>query len=156
MRYSVAVRRCRPELTIPPDDLPSSCRISAFWLLLLPATTNRTSTSATATLKELYLSFDDKVISMRVRSRSCTKAQSETASTRLLWAGGYYADKEYYFATIRVAGLQKHGCARRFVSANGSCARLELKAKGEKSVGLTGVSNAGAVRTMAGDEEGRA
>lgn len=65
------------------------------------------------------------------------EAQPETAATRLLWAVGYYADKDYYFPTIRVAGLPKLKRGQNFVSANGIVrgARLELKAIGEKSVG---------------------
>jgi hypothetical protein len=65
------------------------------------------------------------------------EAQSETAATRLLWAVGYYADKDYYFATIHVAGLPKLKRGRKFVSSDGTVrgARLELKVKAEKSVG---------------------
>jgi len=65
------------------------------------------------------------------------EAQPETAATRLLWAVGYYADKDYYLPTIRVTGLPKLKRGGKFVSSDGTVrgARLELKTKGEKSVG---------------------
>lgn len=65
------------------------------------------------------------------------EAQSETAATRLLWAVGYYADTDYYLPTMHVTGLPKLRRGRKFVSPAGTVrgARLELKEKGEKSVG---------------------
>lgn len=65
------------------------------------------------------------------------EAQPETAATRLLWAVGYYVDKDYYLPAIHVSGLPKLRRGRKFVSADGTVrgARLELKEKGEKSSG---------------------
>jgi len=65
------------------------------------------------------------------------EAQPETAATRLLWAVGYFADRDYYIPAIHVVGLPRLKRGRKFVSADGTVrgARLELKAKGEKSVG---------------------
>jgi hypothetical protein len=43
------------------------------------------------------------------------EAQAETASTRLVWAVGYFAEEAYYFEEVRVEGLTRLSRGREFV-----------------------------------------
>jgi hypothetical protein len=47
------------------------------------------------------------------------EAQSETVSTRLVWAAGYFAEEAYYFRRARIRGLPKLSRGREFVHARG-------------------------------------
>ncbi len=57
------------------------------------------------------------------------ESQPETAATRFLWAAGYFADEDYYVATLTVKGLPELRRGREFVSPGGVVrgARLERK-----------------------------
>jgi hypothetical protein len=46
------------------------------------------------------------------------EAQSETVSTRLVWAVGYFAEEAYYFDQVRVERLPRLSRGREYVSAN--------------------------------------
>jgi hypothetical protein len=46
------------------------------------------------------------------------EAQSETVSTRLVWAVGYFAEEAYYYDRIRISNLPKLSRGRRFVYGN--------------------------------------
>jgi hypothetical protein len=55
------------------------------------------------------------------------EAKPETAATRLLWAVGYFADVNYYFPQLQVAGMRKLSRGQKYVSPEGIVygARLE-------------------------------
>jgi hypothetical protein len=63
------------------------------------------------------------------------EARSETAATRLIWAAGYFVDKNYYLPQIRVRGLMKLHRGQEFVSKDGlvSGARLERESRSLES-----------------------
>jgi hypothetical protein len=63
--------------------------------------------------------------------------QSETASTRLLWAAGYFVDEDYYLPELMVKGLTTLRRGQEFVSAGGMVhgARLERKPTTVKKLG---------------------
>src|SRR5215213_5203557 len=44
------------------------------------------------------------------------EAQSETVSTRLVWAVGYFAEETYYFDSVRVEGMQRLSRGREHVT----------------------------------------
>jgi hypothetical protein len=46
------------------------------------------------------------------------EAQSETVSTRLVWAVGYFAEEAYYFDTVRVRGMKPLSRGREYVAGN--------------------------------------
>jgi len=46
------------------------------------------------------------------------EAQSETVSTRLVWAVGYFAEEAYYFDEVRVEGMRRLSRGREYVSGN--------------------------------------
>ena len=46
------------------------------------------------------------------------EAQSETVSTRLVWAVGYFAEEAYYFDEVRIAGLPRLSRGQEYVSGN--------------------------------------
>ena len=46
------------------------------------------------------------------------EAQSETVSTRLVWAVGYFAEEAYYFDEVRVNGLPRLSRGREYVTRN--------------------------------------
>jgi hypothetical protein len=64
--------------------------------------------------------------------------QSETASTRLLWATGYFVDEDYYLAELKVAGMQKLRRGQKFVTGDGVVrgARLERKDKKVRKIAI--------------------
>lgn len=47
------------------------------------------------------------------------EAQSETVSTRLVWAVGYFAEEAYYFDEVQIEGLPRLSRGREYVSAGG-------------------------------------
>jgi hypothetical protein len=55
------------------------------------------------------------------------EVQAETASTRLLWAAGYFVDEDYYLPEIKVDGLPKLRRGQQFVSGAGIVHRVRLK-----------------------------
>jgi hypothetical protein len=60
------------------------------------------------------------------------ESQSETVSTRLVWAAGYFAEEAYYFKRARIRGLPKLSRGREFVHARGVVrgARFEPRRNG--------------------------
>ena len=46
------------------------------------------------------------------------EAQSETVSTRLVWAVGYFAEEAYYFDEVRINGLPRLSRGQEFVSGD--------------------------------------
>lgn len=48
------------------------------------------------------------------------EAQSETVSTRLVWAMGYFAEEAYYFDEVRIENLPKLSRGRDFVLTDGT------------------------------------
>jgi len=61
------------------------------------------------------------------------EAQSETVSTRLVWAVGYFAEEAYYFEEARVEGMRRLSRGREYVTGNGvRGARFEPKREGVK------------------------
>ncbi len=65
------------------------------------------------------------------------ESQAEVAAARLIWAAGYYVDRDYYFDQLRVESLPKLHRGQKFVSADGVVhgARLKLKSKESKKLG---------------------
>lgn len=63
------------------------------------------------------------------------EAKPETASARLMWAAGYFADEDYYRAQIRVQGMKPLSRGKKYVSDGGLVreARLERADEGKKS-----------------------
>ena len=59
------------------------------------------------------------------------EAQSETVSTRLVWAVGYFAQEAYYFDQVRIENLPKLSRGRDFVASDGTIvgARFEPERK---------------------------
>jgi hypothetical protein len=49
------------------------------------------------------------------RGKTGVEARPETAATRLLWAVGYFANENYYFPELKVAGLQPLQRGHEFV-----------------------------------------
>ena len=47
------------------------------------------------------------------------EAQSETVSSRLVWAAGYFAEESYYFKRARIRGLPKLSRGKEFVLPRG-------------------------------------
>src|ERR1700676_4051150 len=74
---------------------------------------------------------------VRWRVKLGQEPQSETAATRLLWAGGYFVDEDYYLAELKVTGMPKLRRGGNFVSDDGTVhkARLERKLKEVKKLG---------------------
>jgi len=62
---------------------------------------------------------------------------SETASSRFLWAAGYFVDEDYYLEALRVTGMPTLNRGANFVSTDGTVhkARLERRLDGEKKLG---------------------
>ncbi len=44
------------------------------------------------------------------------EAKSETVSTRLVWAVGYFAEESYYFPEVRIEGMKRLSRGREYVS----------------------------------------
>jgi hypothetical protein len=61
------------------------------------------------------------------RIKLAEETHAETASTRLLWAAGYFADEDYYLAELKVAGMPKLSRGGEFVSADGTVRGARLK-----------------------------
>lgn len=59
------------------------------------------------------------------------EAQSETVSTRLVWAMGYFAEEAYYFDQVRIENLPKLSRGRDHVASDGTIigARFEPERK---------------------------
>lgn len=59
------------------------------------------------------------------------EAQSETVSTRLVWAMGYFAEEAYYFDEVRIENLPRLSRGRDFVLTDGTVvgARFEPERK---------------------------
>src|ERR1044071_8581641 len=58
------------------------------------------------------------------------EAQSETASSRLLWAVGYNAEESYYFDRARIEGIQRLSRGQKFVHGDSVLgARFEPRRK---------------------------
>lgn len=62
------------------------------------------------------------------------EARPETAAARFVWAMGYYADEDYYVATLHVPGMPKLARHSHHVERDGTVhgARLERHIKGQK------------------------
>jgi len=62
--------------------------------------------------------------------------QSETASTRLLYAAGYLVDEDYFLPAIKVSGLRKLKRGEQFISPDGTAhiVRLKRRDKEEKKI----------------------
>jgi hypothetical protein len=60
------------------------------------------------------------------------EAKSETVSTRLVWAVGYFAEEAYYFPEVKVENLPRLSRGREYVSPGGVVrgARFEPRRKG--------------------------
>jgi hypothetical protein len=89
-------------------------------------------------LKQTSSKFDvEDEHGVRWRVKLGREARPETASTRLMWAVGYFVDEDYYLAEIKVTGLPKLHRGQRFVSAGGTVhgARLERRLKEIKKLG---------------------
>jgi hypothetical protein len=82
---------------------------------------DRTGTSAKFDIK------DANGVEWRVKLGA--EPQSETASTRLLWAAGYFVDEDYYLAELKVNGMQKLRRGREFVTPDGVVHRARLERK---------------------------
>ncbi|HEV8385418.1 MAG TPA: hypothetical protein VGQ11_11155 [Candidatus Acidoferrales bacterium] len=65
------------------------------------------------------------------------EVRSETAATRLLWAAGYFADENYYFAELRIEGMKPLRRGQEFVTGDGTIrgARMERRPKHRKQIG---------------------
>lgn len=66
------------------------------------------------------------------------EAHPETAASRLVWAAGYYADQEYYLASLMVNDLPAHlKRGEEYIGGDGvvSSARLKRYLKGEEKDG---------------------
>ena len=64
------------------------------------------------------------------------EAQSETAATRLLWATGYFVDRDYYLPEISVEGLPKLARGHEFIKGDVvRQARLEPVRKPREFIG---------------------
>lgn len=59
------------------------------------------------------------------------EAKSETVSTRLVWAVGYFAEEAYYFPEVRIEGMKRLSRGREYVSGDGLVrgARFEPRRK---------------------------
>src|SRR5215213_5586530 len=59
------------------------------------------------------------------------EAKSETVSTRLVWAVGYFAEEAYYFPEARIEGMKRLSRGREYVSGDGVIrgARFEPRRK---------------------------
>ena len=60
------------------------------------------------------------------------EAKSETVSTRLVWAVGYFAEEAYYFPEVKIDGMKRLSRGREYVSGDGLVrgARFEPRRKG--------------------------
>ncbi|HWT02534.1 MAG TPA: hypothetical protein VN256_19940 [Pyrinomonadaceae bacterium] len=60
------------------------------------------------------------------------EAKSETVSTRLVWAVGYFAEEAYYLPEVRIDGMKRLSRGREYVSGDGIVrgARFEPRRKG--------------------------
>jgi hypothetical protein len=60
------------------------------------------------------------------------EAKSETVSTRLVWAVGYFAEEAYYLPEARIQGMKRLSRGREYVSGDGLIrgARFEPRRKG--------------------------
>ena len=60
------------------------------------------------------------------------EAKSETVSTRLVWAVGYFAEEAYYLPEARIDGMKRLSRGREYVSGDGLVrgARFEPRRKG--------------------------
>lgn len=64
--------------------------------------------------------FDvEDVAGMRWRVKLGPESRTETASTRLLWAAGYFVDEDYYLPDITITGLPQLHRGQDFVSPGG-------------------------------------
>jgi hypothetical protein len=73
---------------------------------------------------------------VRWRVKMGEESHSEVASTRLLWAAGYFVDEDYYLPKIKVVGLPKLHRGGELVSPGGTVrsVRLERHLKEVKKV----------------------
>jgi hypothetical protein len=58
------------------------------------------------------------------------EVKSETAATRLVWAAGYFADKDYYRPQIRVQGMKRLSRGQQYVSDGGLVREVRLERQG--------------------------
>jgi hypothetical protein len=85
-------------------------------------------------LKQTQPKFDVKdAQGDRWRVKLGPEARAETAATRLVWAVGYFVDRDYYIAQLKVEGLPKLHRGKKYASGSlVNNARLERK--GDKEV----------------------
>lgn len=74
---------------------------------------------------------------VRWKAKLGEETRSETATTRLMWAAGYFTDEDYYLPELRVEKMPKLNRGRQFVSADGVAhgVRLERSVKGQEKTG---------------------
>ncbi|MGH9493699.1 MAG: hypothetical protein ACRD3B_01775 [Candidatus Sulfotelmatobacter sp.] len=89
-------------------------------------------------LKQSSPKFDVRdVHGVRWKVKLGQEAQPEVAATRLVWAGGYFVDEDYYVDELKVQDLPKLHRGEKYASEDGMVhgARLERKLEGVKKIG---------------------